>query len=178
MEQSDTGNHNPRVGGSSPSSATINQELSDGESERFTDDCKLAALSEQAFRGAAAYLRDCADACDFTVDRVWPRAGQVSFVGKRTYFIGGEHGPIKIGISCDPLARLWILQTAYPEELFIYAVMNGDNERALHSEFSADRLRGEWFRRTDRLLRRIIHIQRTEPTHWLPLPPTPRGKHD
>jgi len=36
-------NHNPRVGGSSPSSATIFQALSETQAERFTPACKLVA---------------------------------------------------------------------------------------------------------------------------------------
>jgi Meiotically up-regulated gene 113 len=160
-DQSDMGNHNPRVGGSSPSSATINQALGDGLAGRFTGAVNLS-LSERAFLGRVAYQRECVMALDFSSDApALPKRKRPSLYA---YFIGGEYGPIKIGSARDPYARLLTLQTGHPEELYLYAYVDGGSfkERDLHGEFSADRLRGEWFKRTDRILRRIIHFQQQE----------------
>ena len=68
----------------------------------------------------------------------------------RVYFIqacGG--GPVKIGRSADPRARIATLQTANPDHLRIVATMPGGVavERMLHRMFERHRVRpdGEWF---------------------------------
>lgn len=62
------------------------------------------------------------------------------------YFIqAGTNGPIKIGISRDPVRRLASLQTGHHETLRLLAVMEGDDrdEAVMHRRFSCQR--GEWF---------------------------------
>lgn len=72
-------------------------------------------------------------------------------VASRVYFVqAAAGGPVKIGRSADPLARVASLQTANPEHLRVLATMPGGAavERALHRMFEAHRVRpgGEWFR--------------------------------
>lgn len=67
------------------------------------------------------------------------------------YFIqAAAGGPVKIGRSTAPRARLASLQTANAAALRIVAMMPGGGavERAMHATFAADRARpgGEWFR--------------------------------
>lgn len=69
------------------------------------------------------------------------------------YFVsekGNQSAPIKIGTARFVGERLRSLQTSHHAELEILAVRPGgaNEERSLHSKLSADRLRGEWFRRT------------------------------
>ncbi len=122
----------------------------------------LTTLSDAAFHGQVAFLAECAAAVEFGPDAVSPPiAARKHRPAGFVYFIGGERGPIKIGHACDPYTRLRTLQTAYPEDLFIYATLEGcqADERSLHLEFAEFRLRGEWFERSAPILRRIIHLQ-------------------
>ncbi len=60
-----------------------------------------------------------------------------------------DTGNIKLGISRDPEARLRQLQTGNSSELELVAFRKAENrfadERALHADAEAYRLRGEWF---------------------------------
>jgi len=74
------------------------------------------------------------------------------------YAIGREDGPIKIGISANPWARVLDLQTACPFKIeLIHARECGDRpramgiERTLHRTFEVERLEGEWFNINDQL---------------------------
>jgi hypothetical protein len=63
--------------------------------------------------------------------------------------------PIKIGVTgIDFRARFQLFQTTCPYRLEPIAIVEGDPsiERVLHVEFAADRLMGEWFKRTPRLM--------------------------
>lgn len=67
---------------------------------------------------------------------------------KFIYFLqAGPGGPIKIGISADPAARLVELQTGCPWPLFCLFKAEGSvqNERDLHAVFDEDRIHREWF---------------------------------
>lgn len=72
------------------------------------------------------------------------------------YFIETECAErhIKIGIAANAKARLNKLQMCCPYKLNILAVIPGKShmEKELHQRFVADRLHGEWFRRSDALL--------------------------
>ena len=76
------------------------------------------------------------------------------------YFIGGQRGPIKIGYSVDPESRLRSLQSGSPVKLAILAVEQGgaSREAAYHEQFAADRLHGEWFKRTPALTKLIARL--------------------
>ncbi len=65
----------------------------------------------------------------------------------------GETGPVKIGMADNPASRVYELQTGSPVELTILVAERfPDRKRArrieqrLHSQLSALRIRGEWFR--------------------------------
>jgi hypothetical protein len=70
--------------------------------------------------------------------------------GKYLYLVGASRdGPIKVGISQNPLVRLWELQTGSSRPLSIYWVYpcpHGDVwERVIHQILWRRRLVGEWF---------------------------------
>lgn len=58
-----------------------------------------------------------------------------------------DDGPVKIGMTYDPLARLADLQHASPYPLAIRAVMLGwaEAERRILMRWALHRIRGEWF---------------------------------
>jgi hypothetical protein len=73
------------------------------------------------------------------------------------YFIeSGRLGPIKIGFTKydSVTARVSQLQTAHPHELTLLFAMKGGLEREaeMHRTFAPERMRGEWFRSSQRLL--------------------------
>lgn len=79
-----------------------------------------------------------------------------------TYFIAAveedmPEGPIKIGISNHPVARLAEMQQVCPARLEILAVAPGGarTEKRYHERFLEHRLHGEWFRRNPELLKLI-----------------------
>lgn len=103
------------------------------------------------------------------------------------YFIQGKNGgPIKIGQSTDPRARLKQLQTSNPETLVLRRVVNApeEMEARLHALFRDDQIRGEWFKATPAIAAManaipdeegdvtVIHPGRRT---WRPLPGEVRG---
>lgn len=75
------------------------------------------------------------------------------------YFIrAGQSGPIKIGVSCDPIKRLAALQTANPERLVLLGAWRDDKdpyglERKLHEIFAPHRIgETEWFKASRELV--------------------------
>ncbi len=71
-----------------------------------------------------------------------------------TYFVlNNRAGAVKIGHARDVRARLGSLQTGSVDELELLLELSGNYERALHSAFLEDRIRGEWFRFSPRLAR-------------------------
>lgn len=78
--------------------------------------------------------------------------------GGWVYFIrAGLAGPIKIGRSHRPHARLDDLQASSAEQLELLLAIDGGAalERELHERFAAHRLRGEWFAPAPALLHYI-----------------------
>lgn len=74
------------------------------------------------------------------------------------YFIAaGDNGPVKIGSSVNPQKRLQALQGASSVKLSILLTIPGgyDLERRLHVRFATERLTGEWFERSKRLVKFI-----------------------
>lgn len=71
------------------------------------------------------------------------------------YFIQArESGHFKIGYSSNhPVSRLLSFQTGNPDELVLRGWFKGSqrDERHLHELLRAYRVRGEWFRNTDRV---------------------------
>jgi len=77
----------------------------------------------------------------------------------RVYFIQhGMDGAIKIGRARNPAGRRADLQTGTPERLVVLGSFTGGEfvEAQLHAEFAEDRISGEWFRPTDRLVSLIL----------------------
>jgi hypothetical protein len=74
--------------------------------------------------------------------------------GSFVYFVqAGDGGPIKIGTSKRPNARLASLRTSHAAELRVLAIVPGTArfEAWIHRLFASDRQRGEWFAPSERL---------------------------
>jgi hypothetical protein len=74
------------------------------------------------------------------------------------YFIQqGVSGPVKIGRSYNPTARMAQLQTAHADRLrMLYFERGGrDEECRLHAKFSECHISGEWFELTTEMLQYI-----------------------
>lgn len=86
---------------------------------------------------------------------------------ERVYFVGGDDGPVKIGITTNSAQRLQHMQTGSPVELKVLAVVPAGRslERAYHSYFERHRIRGEWFERSDQLAEEIRHWSRKVRRH-------------
>jgi hypothetical protein len=68
---------------------------------------------------------------------------------KHVYCIGATEGPIKIGVSRRPWARLADLNIGSPLELDLLWARPGDHrmEHNIHNDLAEWRVRGEWFER-------------------------------
>lgn len=75
-----------------------------------------------------------------------PKKGVVYFIGME-----GDHSAVKIGFAAEIESRLSSLQTSSHHKLTVLATIKGTAklEKALHRKFAADRIRGEWFYRTE-----------------------------
>lgn len=91
-----------------------------------------------------------------------PRLDKVVAPSTDLYFIESECAErhVKIGIAANPQRRLIKLQMCSPYRLRLLAVFPGKAslEQELHQRLAADRLHGEWFRRSDRLLAAIAEL--------------------
>lgn len=91
------------------------------------------------------------------------------------YFIGADIGPIKIGHSCNPAARLRGLQTSSPHKLRLLAVLEdgGHEEADYHQLFAKHRLHGEWFKPHRSILTEIAEVNRNQGNGFAPRPDDP-----
>lgn len=89
------------------------------------------------------------------------RQGEDQFGNRRgldrtfVYFVqAGEDGPIKIGVSNEPLSRMAEMQTCMPHTLRMLAFHPGTRaeEQSLHKRLAAFRIRGEWFHPCEEVL--------------------------
>jgi hypothetical protein len=81
----------------------------------------------------------------------------------RLYFIGCEAtNHVKIGIAFKPALRLRDLQQGCPLELTLLAEREGSRaiEMYVHEFYSAERVRGEWFTKSDRICEYINRLKR------------------
>lgn len=71
------------------------------------------------------------------------------------YLIGSSSGPVKIGFTTDLDRRLERLQMNSPRKLRVLAARDGTrgDELRLHREHRDARLHGEWFKRSEAVLR-------------------------
>lgn len=91
-------------------------------------------------------------------DEVWlvwdpiPEKPRITITSK-IYFILSDDGYVKIGLSNEPEKRLKSLQTATAHQLEIIYLMPGtlEVEQYLHTLFSEDHSRGEWFIFSDKI---------------------------
>lgn len=67
---------------------------------------------------------------------------------------------VKIGLSDDPWKRLAYIQIGCPSDLELAGVEPGEEarEKALHQQFAAYRVRGEWFSETAELAQYIATL--------------------
>jgi hypothetical protein len=84
-----------------------------------------------------------------------------SWEGARVYFIGTADRRVKIGWSYNPQARLQSLQVASPLQLRLLRTIRGGprQEQMLHEFYADERLHGEWFTASDRMVRFIARIK-------------------
>ena len=77
------------------------------------------------------------------------------------YFIQDASGPIKIGKTGEKSAasRLKTLQTGNPRKLTLLTVTRAHSERSLHQRFAEERVAGEWFSPSERLLSFIEELR-------------------
>lgn len=77
------------------------------------------------------------------------------------YFIAARAGPVKIGYSKNPWARLKDFQTGHPEKLSVVATVKTteQSERGVHALFSAQHLNGEWFERNPLIANLVNEIR-------------------
>lgn len=91
---------------------------------------------------------------------------------KQVYFLRRADGvgPIKIGCSVVPAARLKAMQVWSPHPLEVAAAVPGgfNDEKRLHNQFAEYRLHGEWFEPAPPLLALVARIHATGE-----LPPPP-----
>lgn len=77
------------------------------------------------------------------------------------YFIQSDCGRIKIGYTSTPVEkRLYDLQFMSPRPLKLLAQFPFEQrmETTLHGTFKAERLHGEWFEPSDRLMRFVKFV--------------------
>jgi hypothetical protein len=86
----------------------------------------------------------------------------------KIYFIQqGQDGPIKIGLSWDVNKRMHTAKTFSPHPLRILGMINGGlkEERALHRKFKKERLEGEWFSPSEKLIQYLQTLEGVNPTN-------------
>jgi hypothetical protein len=91
------------------------------------------------------------------------------YKGLATYFIGDVYrvpNPIKIGKATNAAKRLAQLQTGYPAELRIWALVPGDHEAAYHRAFKEHRVKGEWFRLAPEIIKEINRLNTPERSRY------------
>lgn len=113
--------------------------------------------------GYIAHIRSLGGACGGCFGCLSTPVNQEYSLASWVYFVQSSiGGPVKIGRSSNPIARLSALQTAHPHPLRIIAKMAGgiEVERSLHRLFAASRIRpdGEWFNPTPDLVAFIKEI--------------------
>lgn len=98
------------------------------------------------------------------------RHTKVTARGNFIYFIQrSDGGPIKIGRSLRPNARVAIIQRDHPLPLLLLCSVPApaDYETVIHKRFAKDRLGGEWFTPTPRLYKFIRELiaAKSAPAH-------------
>lgn len=115
----------------------------------FAEQYELAASGHKTAAGRRRIAR-----------RASPKRGEVY-----VYFVHApDSGRVKIGRAADVRRRLAVLQTGSPEALRLLAATldksGGELERDFQRMFAADRLKGEWFKASEPLLRLALSYRR------------------
>lgn len=119
---------------------------------------------------------------DPAVDELMRRLFSLTGVTKKSlprvrhvyYMQAVNGGPIKIGVAYDPEERLKQIahHAAQPIRLLAYHVGDFQDEAALHKRFSEERLHGEWFADSPRLLAHLDRVRSIPQSRglrqWLP----------
>jgi len=77
------------------------------------------------------------------------------------YFIqAGDRGPIKIGYSKDPMKRMKVLQQSNAKNLSLLGTIEGDKRKewAIHNFLGFYKMKGEWFKSSEPILRFIYDL--------------------
>lgn len=148
-----------------PSTAQISRMVYEAEAAESLG-VPYRVLRNERYQGRIAYHR-VASRIMYTQKSLdeWRQARAHPEYGSKIYFVQAEPGtPIKIGFTEweRPQRRVDALQSGNPYVLRLICVAPGDMylEKALHREFAEDRLNGEWFRCSDRLLTTIKQIKK------------------
>ncbi len=130
--------------------------LGDGDPFQFSRPVKLEFLDSLA--KSQGYK-------DYEVKSLFQQSQTKSAVKSLTYvyFIQAvDGGLIKIGKSEDPINRLATIQMYSPVKLQILAATPHLKEKAMHKAFADERVHGEWFKPSDRLLALISEVAASE----------------
>lgn len=68
-----------------------------------------------------------------------------------TYLIQDEHSRVKIGCTVNLTYRLGLLQAGNADLLRVVGIIEGNHETAMHDQFRALKIRGEWYRADDQI---------------------------
>jgi hypothetical protein len=95
-----------------------------------------------------------------------------------TYFIQvGDDGPIKIGQTSSPEARIRAIDAFNPSKLNVLLVIKcRGHERALHVRFAQHRLKGEWFAPAPEILAVIDELRSQATATGEQVDPSERGE--
>ena len=109
---------------------------------------KLSTPFSAAIRELEDWLHDTQPPPSPKQKRLHNRSGVVYFIGME-----GDNSAVKIGFASKIEDRLSSLQTSSHHTLKVLATIKATTklEKELHHKFAADRIRGEWFRRTQAL---------------------------
>jgi hypothetical protein len=111
----------------------------------------------EALRRLSKFVREAR-----TYRAVKGRRQRVENLPRVVYFIGGEDGPVKIGVANSPQRRLAEIQAANARPVHLLAVAPGGfrQEKEYHRMFADGRLHCEWFERSPELVAEIARLSK------------------
>lgn len=80
-------------------------------------------------------------------------------------YVVGSRRRVKVGYTTNPASRFSSIQTGFPENLLVHAILRGSvqDEREMHLALSRERTRGEWFMLSPRTRAFIAGLRRKLP---------------
>ncbi len=93
--------------------------------------------------------------------RIRERRRPISGLPRLVYFIGGDTGPVKIGVAHDVQRRLSEIRAACPVPMFLLATAPGGfkQEKTYHRAYASQRMHCEWFERTPEMQAEIDRLR-------------------